>query len=51
MNHTELIALVNELVTQPQESGCVEFKLNFHAAEEIGALISALYNGAFLFWA
>jgi predicted HTH transcriptional regulator len=46
MNHTELIALVNELVNQPQESECVEFKLNFHAAEEIGERISALSNGA-----
>jgi ATP-dependent DNA helicase RecG len=46
MNHTELIALVNELVNQPQESECVEFKLNFHSAEEIGERISALSNGA-----
>lgn len=39
MNHTQLIALVNELVNQPPESECVEFKPNFHAAEEIGARI------------
>jgi ATP-dependent DNA helicase RecG len=39
MNHTQLIALVNELVNQPQESECVEFKLNFHSAEEIGERI------------
>jgi len=46
MNETQLIALVNELVKQPNESEWVEFKLNFHSPEEIGERLSALSNGA-----
>lgn len=46
MNKEQLIELLNELVKQPHESEYVEFKLNFHSAEEIGERISALSNGA-----
>lgn len=46
MNKESLISLLNELVKQPHESEWVEFKLNFHSAEEIGERISALSNGA-----
>jgi len=46
MNEQQLIELLNELVKQHHESEWVEFKLNFHSAEEIGILISALSNGA-----
>ena len=46
MNEKQLIELLNELVKQPHESEWVEFKLNFHSAEEIGERISALSNGA-----
>jgi predicted HTH transcriptional regulator len=48
MNNEQLIELVNDLVKQPSESEWVEFKLNFHSADEIGARISALSNGACL---
>lgn len=46
MNKTQLIELVTEIVKQPNESEWVEFKLNYHSAEEIGERISALANGA-----
>lgn len=46
MDKIKLIELLNELVKQPSESEWVEFKLNFHSAEEIGERISALSNGA-----
>jgi ATP-dependent DNA helicase RecG len=46
MKDPRLIELLNELVKQPNESEWVEFKLNFHSAEEIGERISALSNGA-----
>lgn len=46
MNEQQLIELLNELVKQPHESEWVEFKLNYHSAEEIGEGISALSNGA-----
>ena len=46
MNEQQLKELLNELVKQPNESEWVEFKLNFHSAEEIGELLSALSNGA-----
>jgi len=46
MKGQQLIELLNELVKQPHESEWVEFKLNFHSAEEIGERISALSNGA-----
>ncbi len=46
MKEPQLKELLNELVKQPNESEWVEFKLNFHSAEEIGERISALSNGA-----
>ena len=46
MNEIQLKELLIDLVKQPHESEWVEFKLNFHSAEEIGELISALSNGA-----
>lgn len=46
MKEVQLIELINELVKQPNESEWVEFKLNFHSAEEIGERLSALSNGA-----
>lgn len=46
MNEKQLIELLTGLVKQPHESEWVEFKLNFHSAEEIGERISALSNGA-----
>ena len=42
----QLHRLLEELVKQPRESEWVEFKHNFHSAEEIGEKISALSNGA-----
>lgn len=46
MTEQQLIELITELVKQPQESEWVEFKQNYHSAEEIGERISALSNGA-----
>ncbi|HPZ24309.1 MAG TPA: putative DNA binding domain-containing protein [Kaistella sp.] len=46
MDTQQLKDLINELVKQPKESEWVEFKLNFHSAEEIGETISAISNGA-----
>lgn len=48
MNKKQLQNLVKELIKQPKESEWVEFKLNYHSAEEIGERISALSNGACL---
>lgn len=48
MKEKQLIALVNELIKQPNESEWVEFKQNYHSSEEIGERISALANGACL---
>lgn len=48
MTETQLQQLLEELVKQPRESEWVEFKHNFHSAEEIGERISALSNGACL---
>ncbi|WP_231367544.1 helix-turn-helix domain-containing protein [Gillisia sp. JM1] len=48
MNKKQLISLVKELIKQPKESEWVEFKLNYHSAEEIGERISALANSACL---
>ena len=44
----KLINIVNDLAKQPNESEWVEFKHNYHSAEEIGERISALANGACL---
>jgi len=49
MNEQELNKLLEHLVKLPKETEWVEFKLNFHSAEEIGERISALANGASLF--
>ncbi|MDR0606226.1 MAG: putative DNA binding domain-containing protein [Bacteroidales bacterium] len=38
--------LMDNLVKSSHENECLEFKHNFHSAEEIGELISALSNGA-----
>jgi len=46
MNNQQLIELLNQLIKLPNESEWLEFKLNFHSAEEIGERISALANGA-----
>lgn len=48
MEEEKLINIVNDLVKQPRESEWVEFKHNYHSAEEIGERISALANGACL---
>lgn len=49
MNEIELKELLKNLIKLPKESEWVEFKLNYHSAEEIGERISALSNGAALF--
>lgn len=46
MNDRQLTELLDDLVKIPNESEWVEFKLNFHSADEIGGRISALSNGA-----
>ena len=46
MNDKNLKKLLDELVKSPIENECLEFKLNFHSAEEIGEQISALSNSA-----
>lgn len=48
MTDTQLTALIKELVKQPKESEWIEFKHNYHSAEEIGERISALANSACL---
>ncbi len=48
MNEQELATLLENLVKQNKESEWVEFKLNYHSAEEIGERLSALSNGACL---
>lgn len=46
MTETELCTLMDKLVAQGRECEWVEFKLNYHSAEEIGERLSALSNGA-----
>lgn len=48
MTDTELKLLLERLLREPKESEWVEFKLNYHSAEEIGERLSALSNGACL---
>ncbi len=48
MSDKELHSLLEKLIKQSKESEWVEFKLNFHSAEEIGERLSALSNGACL---
>jgi predicted HTH transcriptional regulator len=46
MRDKKLKELIDSLVKTPQENECLEFKHNYHSAEEIGMRISALSNGA-----
>jgi predicted HTH transcriptional regulator len=46
MENENLKELLDNLVKISHESECLEFKHNFHSAEEIGERISALSNGA-----
>ncbi len=46
MTKQQLYNLLEELVKQSRESEWVEFKHNYHSAEEIGERLSALSNGA-----
>ena len=48
MSDKELHILLEKLTRQSKESEWVEFKLNYHNAEEIGERLSALSNGACL---
>jgi ATP-dependent DNA helicase RecG len=48
MDKDQLKILLNNLVNNSYESEWIEFKHNFHSAEEIGERISALANGACL---
>lgn len=48
MDKEQLKILLNNLVNNSYESEWIEFKHNFHSAEEIGERISALANGACL---
>lgn len=43
-----LTQLVQQLINEPNEQEWLEFKENYHSAEEIGERISALSNGACL---
>ena len=47
MNEEGLVSLVNQLIQQPTESECVEFKEN--CGKELGEYISALANAAALY--
>ncbi|MDR2410196.1 MAG: putative DNA binding domain-containing protein [Bacteroidales bacterium] len=46
MTSEKLKELIDSLVKTPHESECLEFKHNYHSAEETGEQISALSNGA-----
>ena len=46
MTSNQLNQILKDLIKLPYESEWVEFKLNYHSAEEIGERISALSNGA-----
>jgi len=48
MDEQELRELLEKLVAAPKESEWLEFKQNYHSAEEIGERISALSNSACL---
>lgn len=48
MTEDELVILLERLIKQSRESEWVEFKLNYHSAEEIGQMLSGLSNGACL---
>lgn len=46
MQFEELKNLIDSLVKQPKECEWIEFKKNFHSADEIGERISAIANSA-----
>lgn len=48
MVQERLVSLLNALLQEQAETEWLEFKLNYHSAEEIGERISALANGACL---
>lgn len=48
MSQNELKKRLDALVALPQETEWLEFKLNYHSAEEIGERISAISNSACL---
>ncbi|MCP4269945.1 MAG: transcriptional regulator [Candidatus Brocadiaceae bacterium] len=48
MTDDELVILLERLIKESRESEWVEFKLNYHSAEELGQMLSGLSNGACL---
>ncbi|MDR2628296.1 MAG: ATP-binding protein, partial [Dysgonamonadaceae bacterium] len=48
MTNSDLIELLHDLCSQPQEQQWLEFKLNGTDHEQIGEYISAMSNGATL---
>ena len=48
MTEDELVILLERIIKQSRESEWVEFKLNYHSAEELGQMLSGLSNGACL---
>lgn len=50
MNNEELIALVDRLRSEPNETEWLEFKQNRYEPQDIGEYFSALANSAFLAW-
>jgi ATP-dependent DNA helicase RecG len=48
MTEGELVILLERLIKQSRESEWVEFKINYHSAEELGQMLSGLSNGACL---
>jgi ATP-dependent DNA helicase RecG len=48
MNKEKLVSLLSELLQESTESEWLEFKHNYHSADEIGERISALANSACL---
>ena len=48
MNDPELTSLLQELISLPNETEWVEFKLNYVRPEEIGEYLSALSNSGCL---
>jgi ATP-dependent DNA helicase RecG len=48
MTEGELVILLERIIKQSRESEWVEFKLNYHSAEELGQMLSGLSNGACL---
>src|SRR5574344_1483764 len=46
MEISELKKLVDSMTAMPKETEWIEFKHNFHSAEEIGERISAISNSA-----